>query len=328
MVPCYFVRGRWIWAVLSTFLLSLAPAAFAQNWPAKPLTIVVGFAAGGPTDLVARTVARALGDELDQAVIVENRPGAGSTVAAASVANGAPDGYTMLLVVPGLTGAEALFPNRKYDLARDFVHVSLVGTSPNWLLTPTESVFRTVQDVVKLAQASPGKYSYAHGGTGGISHLTAEWLKSIKGLDIIQVPYRGNGPALIDMAAGRVDLLFDQPISSESFVKSGKLRVLAVTSPTRIPGYPNVPTMIESGLPDFDVVVWYGLSFRAGTPESIVNRVNAALAKVLVKPEVKLSLQRSGVTAVASTPKEFDARVRSEIERWRNVIVKNGITVQ
>lgn len=328
MIPYFSVKSRLIWAMLLTLQLSLAPAAFAQNWPAKPLTIVVGFAAGGPTDLVARTVARALGDELGQSVIVENRPGAGSTVAAASVANGAQDGYTMLLVVPGLTGSETLFPARKYDLARDFVHVSLVGTSPNWLLTSAEGGFKTIQDVVKLAQANPAKYSYAHGGSGGISHLTAEWLKSIKGLDIVQVPYRGNGPALIDLAAGRVDLIFDQPISSESFVKSGKIRPLAVTSATRIPGYPNVPTMAESGFPDFVVEVWYGLSFRAGTPESVVNRVNAALAKVLVKQDVKLSLQRSGVTAIASTPKEFDARVRSEIERWRSVIVKNGITLQ
>ncbi|MCY1373987.1 hypothetical protein D9M69_612950 [compost metagenome] len=150
----------------------------------------------------------------------------------------------------------------------------------------------------------------------------------MKNLDIMQVPYRGNGPALIDVAAGRVELLFDQPISSEGFVTSGKVRVLAVTSPTRLSSYPNVPTMVEAGYPDFVVEVWYGLSFRAGTPEPIIKAMNAAIAKAVARPEVKESLARSGVTAVSSSSRDYEARVKSEIERWRGVITKNNITLQ
>lgn len=325
----FCIQLRAIRACASLLLLATASlAASAQQWPSRPVTIVVGFAAGGPTDIVARTVANALGKEIGQSVIVENKPGAGATLAAYQVATGPADGYALMLIAPGLTGAESLFPGRKYDLAKDFAHVSLVGTSPNWLLTSADSPFKTAQDVARLAAAQPGKFSYAHGAVGGISHLSAEWLKTMKNLDITQIPYRGNGPALIDLASGRVDLLFDQPISSESFVTSGKLRVLAVTSPTRLRSYPNVPTMVEAGYPDFVVEVWYGLSFRAGTPEPIVKAMNAAIARAVARPEVKESLARSGVTATSSSSSDYEGRVKSEIERWHGVITKNNITLQ
>jgi tripartite-type tricarboxylate transporter receptor subunit TctC len=314
--------------VSSLLLVTASLVVCAQQWPSRPVTIVVGFAAGGPTDIVARTVAKALGEEIGQPVIVENKPGAGATVAAAQVAAGPADGYSLLLVVPGLTGSESLFPARKYDLVKDFAHVSLVGTSPNWLLTSVDSPFKNIQDVARLATAQPGRFSYAHGGSGGISHLSAEWLKTLRNLDIVQIPYRGNGPALLDVAAGRVELLFDQPISSESFVTSGKLRALAVTSSTRLGSHPNVPTMVEAGYSEFVVEVWYGLSFRAGTPEPIVRAMNAATAKAVVRPEVKESLSRAGVTAVSTSSKDYEARVKSEIERWRGVIIRNNITVQ
>lgn len=311
-------------------LLGMAcfPALAQQSWPAKPITLYVGFSAGGPTDLVARIVAKALGEELGQPVIVENKPGAGSTIVAAQVASAPADGYSALLVFPGLTGAESLYPARKYDLVKDFTHVSLLGTSPNWLLTSAASPLKTAQDVGKLAAAQPGKFSYAHGGSGGITHLSAEWLKSLKGLDILAVPYRGNGPALIDLIAGRVDLMFDQPISSESFVASGKLRPLAVTSATRMKSHPEVPTMVEAGYKDFVVDVWYGISVKAGTPQPVVRALNAAIAKAVLRPEVKDGLARAGVTAESSHPQELESRVKSEIKRWGAVIVKNNITAQ
>lgn len=302
--------------------------ALAQQWPTKPITLIVGFSAGGPTDIVARSVAKALGEELRQPVVVENKPGAGSTVAAAHVAGTAADGYSMLLVFPGLAAAESLYPNRKYDLTRDFTHVSLVGTSANWLLTYNDSPFRTVQDVAKLGTAQPGKFSYAHGGVGGMSHLSAEWLKTMRGLDMVGIPYRGNGPGLIDVAAGRVHLMFDQPISSESFVASGKLRPLAVTSATRMKSHPEIPTMVEAGYPGFVVDIWYGISLKAGTPEPIARALNAGIAKALERTEVKEGLARLGVTASGSPSRELDARVKSEVVRWREVIVKNNITPQ
>ncbi|MCU4119043.1 Bug family tripartite tricarboxylate transporter substrate binding protein [Variovorax sp. N23] len=306
----------------------LATGTTAQTWSQKPITIVVGFAAGGPTDIVTRVVAKALGDELGKPVIVDNKPGAGATIAAAQVALSPNDGHTMLLVVPGLTGAESLFPNRKYDLTKDFAAVSLIGTSPNWLLTSAGSAFKDLQDVERLAKANPSKYSYGQGATGGISHLTSEWLNTSKGLSIVQVPYRGNGPALLDLAGGRIDMMFDQPISSEAFVTSGKLRPLAVTSPSRLPAYPDVPTMEESGYPGFVVEVWYGLAFPARTPAALINAVNVALRHGLGRNEVKASLLRAGVNPQTSTPEEFQLRIVSEIERWKQVINRANIKAQ
>lgn len=321
------LRRGLLGALAAACVLATAGAT-AQGLSNKPMSIVVGFAAGGPTDIVARVVAKALSEEIGKPVIVENKPGAGSTVAAGQVAHGPAEGLTMLLVVPGLTGAETLFPNRKYDLTKDFAPISLLGTSPNWLLTPVGGDLKTAKDVERLAKASPNKYSYGHGSTGGISHLSSEWLNATKGLEILSVPYKGNGPALVDLVGGRIDLMFDQPISSESFVTSGKLRPLAVTSARRLPAYPDVPTMEEAGYPGFVVEVWYGLVFAARTPDATVNSVNAALARVLAREDVKASLQRSGVTPQASTPQEFQKRIESEVTRWKGVIVNAKITSQ
>lgn len=326
MIATNFKKG--LLCSLAAACTLLAGSATAQTGSAKPLSIVVGFAAGGPTDIVARVVAKALGEELGRPVIVENKPGAGATLAAAQVAHGLPDGNTMLLIVPGLTGAESMFPNRKYDLKKDFAPISLIGTSPNWLLTHVNSDFKTMQDLERVAKLNPGKYSYGQGGTGGITHLTSELLKSTKGLEILEVPYRGNGPAMIDLVSGRVDMIFDQPISSEGFVTSGKLRPLAVTSPNRLPAYPDVPTMQESGYPGFVVEVWYGLAFHARTPEATINTVNAALARSLANDEVKAGLLRSGITPQTSTPQEFRVRIASEIERWNKVITRANIKAQ
>lgn len=312
---------------LATFVLSIG-GAWAQTSTSGPMNIVVGFASGGPTDIVSRLVAKALGDELGRNVIVENKPGAGSTIAAAQVARGAADGNTMLLVVGGLTGAESLFPNRGYSLKKDFAPISLIGTSINWLLTPVNGEFKTAQDMVRLVTVNPGKYSYGQGGTGGVSHLSAEWMKISKGMNILQVPYRGNGPALIDLAAGRIDLIFDQPISSESFVTSGKLRPLAVTAPQRLPAYPNIPTMQEAGFPGFVVEVWYGLVFPVRTPKPLIQAVNAALARALAKNEVKASLERAGVVPQSSTPEQLQKRIETEIDRWQEVIVKANIKAE
>jgi len=314
---------------LAGFLLAALPLfALAQTWPERPVTIVVPFTAGGPVDLVARNVGKALGEELRQPVIIDDKAGAGGTIGASFVARAQPDGYTLLLVVPALTSDESLYPARRYDLDKDFQAVSLIGISPNWLLTPRDSPFRSLDDVVKLAGGSPGKYTYGQGATGGMSHLTAELLKVRKGLDIVNVAYRGNAQALTDLVAGRVDLMFDQPGSSEGYVRSGQLRPLAVTSANRMPGYPGVPTMQEAGFPNFVIDVWYGLAFPKGTPAGIVQAANAALGRTLAKPDLRASLLKSGVTAKVTTPEEFQALIRHDVEQWRAVIEKNHITIQ
>lgn len=314
----------------AALLLAAACApALAQTWPAKPVTLVAVFAAGGPVDMVARIVAKGLGEQLGQQVVVENRVGAGGTVGAGSVARANADGYTVLLVNSGHTAAEALYKGRGYDLAKDFAPVSLIGTSPNWLLVnPKQNAFASLQEMTAFAAAHPGKLTYASGGSGGLTHLSSELMKAQKGLDIVHVPYKGNSPAFTDLLAGRVDMIFDQPISSEAFVRSGQLKPLAVTSRNRMPGYPDVPTMAEAGFPGFVVDVWYGLAFRAGTPPAVVSSLNAALEKVLASPDIKSRLTAAGVTPAHSTPAAFEGRIKDDTARWRGIIERSGITAQ
>lgn len=316
----------------SIFLALCATActqSFAQNWPTKPLTIVAVFSPGGPVDLVARIVAKGLAEQLGQQVIVDNRVGAGGTVGAASVARANPDGYTVLLVNSGHTAAESLYKGRQYDLVKDFLPVSLIGTSPNWLLiNPKQHAFASMQELVNYAITNPGKLTYASGGSGGLTHLSSELMKTQKNLDILHVPYKGNAPAFTDLLAGRVDMIFDQPIASEAFVKAGQLKPLAVTSRVRAPGYPDVPTMMESGFPNFNVDVWYGLAFRAGTPPSVVTALNTALEKVLSTADVKNRLIAAGVTPAPGTPLAFEVRIKDDVARWRAIIERTGITAQ
>ncbi len=316
-------------AGIAACMLSATPfLCWGQSWPTRPVTLVVPFTAGGPIDTVARHVGKALGEQLGQPVLVDNKAGAGGTIAAGFVARAQPDGYTLLVVVPGLAGSESLYPNRNYDLTKDFAPVSLIGTSPNWLLTPKDGPFKTVDDLVKLAGSRPGQFSYGQGGTGGLSHLTAELMKARKGLDIVNIGYRGNAQALTDLLAGRVQLMFDQPSSSESFVKSGQLRPLAVTSAARLPNYPDVPTMQEAGFSDFVIEVWYGLAFPKDTPPAIVQSAHAALVKALANPDLRASLQKNGLTIRTNSPEELATQIRNDVVRWRAVIEKNRITVQ
>jgi tripartite-type tricarboxylate transporter receptor subunit TctC len=319
---------RSIVGIAACMLSALPFLSWGQSWPTRPVTLVVPFSAGGPIDVVARHVSRSLGEQLGQPVVVENKAGAGGTIAANFVARAQPDGYTLLVVVPGLTGSESLYPQRRYDLTKDFAPVSLIGTSPNWLLTPKDGPFKSIDDVVKLAGAHPGRYAYGQGGTGGLSHLTAELMKTRRGLDIVNVGYRGNAPALTDLLAGQVQLLFDQPSSSESFVKSGQLRPLAVTSAARMPNYPNVPTMQEAGFSDFVIEVWYGLAFPKGTSPAIVQSMHAALEKALANQELRGPLQNGGLTIKTNSPEAFAAQIRNDVSRWRTVIEKNRITTQ
>jgi len=306
-----------------------AQTASARGWPTKPVTIVAVFAAGGPVDIVTRITAKALSDHFQQQFVVENRVGAGGTVGALSVARSEPNGYTLLGVNTSHTVSETLYKTRRYDLSKDFAPVSTIGTSPNWLLiNPKVHPFKDMRELVAWARANPGKLTYASGGSGGMTHLSSELMKSRAGLDIVHVPYKGNAPAFTDLIAGRVDMIFDQPASSEAFVKSGQMRPLAVTSRARMPTHPDVPTMIESGFDDFEASVWYGLAFRTGTPPAIVAALNAGLAKVLSQSDIREQLLAVGVTPAHSTPEAFGALIRSDTARWRDVIERAGITAQ
>jgi tripartite-type tricarboxylate transporter receptor subunit TctC len=328
--PMNLRSGNWIGRALMLTAASLLSApAVAQSWPAKPITFVVVFAPGGTVDIVGRTLAAKLSQQLGQTVLVDNRIGAGGLIGAAAVAKAKPDGYTFLMLVSSHSVSETLYPKREYDLVKSFAPVSLIGTSPYWLLiNPEARRSSTVKDLVAMVRAQPGKLTYASGGSGGLTHLSAEMMKSQGKLDITHVPFKGNAPALTEVMAGRVDMIFDQPASSESHVKAGKLKPLAVTSGKRLPSYPDVPTMSESGFPGFEVVSWFGAAFPAGTPREIIDKLNQEIAKALAAPEVKQKLEAAGVTPTPSSPAELGDLIKSEIPRWRRVIEEAGVKVE
>jgi tripartite-type tricarboxylate transporter receptor subunit TctC len=309
--------------------LLLSLPALAQSWPSRPISMVVVFAAGGTADIVGRTLASQLSAQLKQQVIIDNRPGAGGTIGATTVAHAKPDGYTMLMIVSTHTTAETLFKDRSYDLLRDFAPVTTIGTSAYWvLINPQVNKVSTMQELVAAMRANPGKMTYASGGSGGITHLASEMMKLQGKLDVVHIPFKGNAPALTELVAGRVDMLIDQPASSEAFVKAGKLKPLAVTSRARIPTAPSIPTMAESGFPGFEAIAWFGLGFPAGTPPDIVNRMNREVATALATPELKQKLEAAGITPLVMSPAQFTDLIKSDIGRWRTVINDAKITTE
>ncbi len=310
-------------------IAAAAPDANAQAWPTKPVTMVVVFAPGGTVDIVGRTLANKLSQQLGQTVIVDNKVGAGGVIGAAAVANARPDGYTFLMLVSSHAVGETLYPKRGYDLGRNFAPSTLIGTSPYWLLvSPDKMPVTTVQQLVTMARAEPGKLTYASGGSGGITHLAAEMMKAQAKLDVTHIPFKGNAPALTEVMAGRVDMIFDQPASSIGYVKAGKLKALAVTSPARLAAFPDVPTMSESGFPGFEATAWFGAAFPAGTPPEIVTKMSQEIAKALASPEVKEKLESAGVTPASSAPADFGKFIKTEIERWNKVIADAKITAE
>jgi len=324
-------RRQWLITcrTLAGLAMLLSQPALAQPWPSRPISVVVVFAAGGTADIVGRTLGAQLSPQLHQQIIIENKPGAGGTIGATAVAHSKPDGYTMLMLVSTHTTAETLFKGRPYDLLKDFAPVTTIGTSAYWILiNPEVTKVNTMQELVAAMRANPGKMTYASGGSGGITHLASEMMKLQGKLDVVHIPFKGNGPALTEVVAGRVDMLIDQPASSEAFVKAGKLKPLAVTSRARIPTAPNIPTMAESGFPGFEAIAWFGLAFPSGTPPDIVNRMNHEVATALATPELKQKLEAAGITPLAMSPAQFNELIKSDIVRWRAVINDAKITAE
>lgn len=306
-----------------------SPSLAADAWPTKPITLVLVFAPGGTVDIVGRTLANQLTKELGQQVIVDNKAGAGGTIGATAVARAKPDGYTILMLVSSHAVGETLYKQRPYDLVKDFAPVSLIGTSPYWLLVnPEVNKTPTLKELVAKIRANPCKMTYASGGSGGIAHLASEMMNLQGKLDVTHVPFKGNAPALTEMVAGRVDMMFDQPASSASFVRAGKLKPLAVTSKTRLAAYPDIPTMAESGFPGYEATSWFGLAIPAKTPPEIVKRLNEATVKALAAPEVKEKLEATGITTASSTPTAFSDMIKTEIGRWRTVINDAKVTTE
>lgn len=307
-------------------LLFGASAALAQSYPARPVRFIVPFPPGGSADVLARTLAPRIAEGLGQTVVVENRPGAGTAIGAKATADAPPDGYTIML---GTVSSHAMNPglNPKvgYDPVRDFSPVTLVASIPFALVVHPTMPTKSVRELIDLARANPGRLNYASAGSGTSNHLAGELFKSMGGIDMVHVPYKGSAPALNDLLAGQVNLMFDLVLTAAPHVRANSLRVLAVTGPKRSGVMPDVPTVRESGLPDYEVSAWFGVFGPAGVPAAIVSRLNTEIVRAVGHPEVRERLASQGADAVTSTPAEFAAYVRAEAARWADVVKRANI---
>jgi tripartite-type tricarboxylate transporter receptor subunit TctC len=317
-------------ALAATLLAAaLAPAAgIAQGYPTRPVRIVVGYQAGGPTDLVARLLAGKLQAALGQPVIVDNKPGAGSNLASELVASAAPDGYTLLLAAAPITMNGLLYRNLKWDVQKSFEPISKVSSAPAVLaVTPTLPA-KNLQQLLALAKKEPGRLSFGSSGNGGSQHLAGEMLRQRAGVDITHVPYKGASGALNDLMAGHVSMAFMTSTSAMPHLQQGKVRPIAVAAARRLPQLPAVPTMAEAGLPGFEVDSWNGLFAPAGTPPAIVARLQREVAKAVAAPELREKLVPQGAVLVGNTPGEFRAQVAHEVEHWTRTFKTIKVTLE
>jgi len=316
---------RWTLPLAAASLaLGCTLAAQAQIYPAKPVTLVVGFAPGGSADILARLLAQKLA--LGQQVIVENKPGAGGTIAAAAVAQAPADGHTLLFVTSGHAGSAALYPKLAYDPQKSLLPIAKVGATPVVLVVPAAAPFKGLGDVMEAARKAPGKLNYAAGGGGATTtSLAAEFLKHDAKLQMQQIPYKGSGPALTALLAGEVDLGFDIPSSALPHVRAGKLRALAVTSPARSSVMPEVPTVAELGLPGFGVTGWFGVMAPAGTPPAVVAQLNKAVDDALHLADVKERLASLAVEAGGGSAADFAKLIEADSRRYGEAIQRLGL---
>jgi tripartite-type tricarboxylate transporter receptor subunit TctC len=298
-----------------------------QGWPSKPVKLVVGYAAGGATDVLARLVAVKLGEGLGQPVVVENRAGANSNVGAEVVAKAAPDGYTLYVYTIANTINASLYDKLAYDPAKDFELVGMIAKIPNVLVVNPTLPVKSVADYIRFGKDSPSGVTFASSGSGSSIHLSGEIFRMRSGMKMLHVPYRGSAPAVTDLLGGQVQSMFDNTPSAMPHVKAGKLRAIAVTSAQRQPLLPDVPTVSESGFPGFDVQSWFAIAAPAGTPKAVTDKLNAALNKALAAPDVRQRMQDLAATPEPGTPEQVRAFAMSEIKRWREVVQQSGARV-
>ena len=302
-------------------------AADPKKYPERPVRVVVGFSAGGTTDVVARIMAKELTAELGQSFVIDNKPGAGSNIATELVARAEPDGYTLLFVAVTSAINQTLYPKVKFDLVKDFAPVALGAKVPNVLVVNPNVPVKNVQELIAYAKANPDKVSYASSGSGTSIHMAGELFKLRTGLKTQHIPYKGSSPAVTDLMAGQVQFMFDNMPSSWPHVMNGKLKALAVTTTKRSPTAPDLPTMEESGIKPFDVSSWFGMIAPAGTPPEIVAKLNAAMNKAFDKPEVKEAYAKLGAVSEKNTPEQFGSFIKSEVASWAPVVKSSGATV-
>jgi tripartite-type tricarboxylate transporter receptor subunit TctC len=318
-----------IMMVLSVLLAFPATAAAADSFPSKPAKIIVAFPPGAATDIVGRILAQKLADMWGQPVIVDNRAGASGTIGTDVVAKAPADGYTMLLGTLGnLAANPSLYRNLPFDMGRDFTPVSLVVMVNFVMVVHPSTPAKTVKELIALAKAQPGQLNYSSSGAGGLPHLAGELFKSMAGVDLVHISYKGSVPSFTDLLGGRITVTIDNLPLALPYIKSGRLRALAVVGPKRQPMLPDVPTMVEAGIPGYELTNWFGLMVPAGTPRDIVTRINTDVAKVLKMPDVRERLLGMAAEPVGSTPEQFSAFLKSETAKWAKVIKDGGITAE
>jgi tripartite-type tricarboxylate transporter receptor subunit TctC len=313
--------------IVAAASLALPLAAGAQDYPVKPIRFIVPFAPGGGNDILGRVVAQKLNESLGVAVIVDNRGGAGGTIGTDLAAKAPPDGYTMLINNVSLAVNVTLYPRLPYDTLKDLDPVTLVGRQPNILVVHPSLPARSVKELLALARSKPREVTYGSGGIGSSSHLATELLKIVAKVDLVHVPYKGMGPALIDLISGQTQLIMATLASALPFVRSGKVRALAVTPARRAAVVPDVPTMIEAGVEGFEYSTWYGLMLPAGVPQPVLNRIHGSMMKVLAAPDVKEKFGAQGVEPASMTQQEFRSYLKSEVAKWAVVIKASGARV-
>jgi tripartite-type tricarboxylate transporter receptor subunit TctC len=310
-------------------LLFFACTAAAQDWPSKPIRWVVPYPPGGGTDVIARIVQQSISEGLGQPIVIEARPGAGGLVGTEAAARSAPDGYTLFMANNSTHGSNpAVYPKLPYDAVNDFAPIAFVASVPYVLVVDPSLPVKNVQELIALAKSKSGKLNYASAGNGSTHHFCGELLKSMSGVDILHIPYKGSPPAITGLLGGEVSMMFANVADIGSQIKAGKVKALAVTTAKRAASLPELPTMSEAGLPGFEIVSWFGLLAPAGTPAPIVARLNAETVKVLERSDVKAALANQGLEVAPGSPEQFAAHIKSEIAKFTKIGKAAGIKAE
>jgi tripartite-type tricarboxylate transporter receptor subunit TctC len=311
--------------VLAAFLV--VSNAFAQ-YPSKPIKIVVPYPPGGFNDTLGRTLAAKFTEAWGQPAVVENKPGANTVIGVDYVAKSAPDGYTLLIVAFPFAVTPSLLKNMPYDTVKDFAPIAWAAVSPNALVVNPNVPVKSVAELIALAKAKPGSLSYASTGNGSSNHISMELFKSLAGVDIVHIPYKGSGPAVTDLLGGQVHVMFDNAPNVMPHVKAGKLRALGMSGAKRSSFAPDIPTVAESGVPGYEVAVWFGVVAPAGTPREIIQKLNAEVLKILAMPDVRERFLSQGVEPVGSTPEQFGEHIKSQMAKWGKVVQDAGVKAE
>jgi tripartite-type tricarboxylate transporter receptor subunit TctC len=314
-------------AVAASTLLFIPCVTIAQDYPSRPVRVVVPFTAGGPSEILARLIGQKMTEQYRQQFIIDLRGGGGGTIGVDIVAKAAPDGYTLLMHTIGHVIAPGLYRKLPYDADKDFAPIAIANTTQLMLIAHTSVPAKTVQELIALARAKPKQINFASSGNGGISHLAGHLFMTMTGIELTHVPYKGMGPALTDVVAGQLQMVFPDPAVALPHVRAGRVNALGVTGSKRVPSAPNVPTIAESGLPGYDVPVWYGYLAPRGTPRAIIDKLHTDIAKAMASPEIRERITNDGGDATVRGPKEFAALIPIELAKWAKVVKDAGVRI-